>query len=125
MIKLNKLKEGQKILLETKESVFEIDILNPNTGRAEIVGSKRFPRKTKIKIWGSHDDNGKQVKGEIHHNAGLEIEYKDGDSNNIFVTSPVVSARLSGLDDAGKPWSVEVWERPDIKAAVEEARKRK
>jgi hypothetical protein len=123
MIKLSKLKEGNKVLLETKESIFEVEILNPNTGRIQIVGSRRFPHKTKARIVGSHNDKGDLTKLEIHQNAGLEIEYKEGTVNHQFVTSPVISARVSGEQD-GKHWSYEVWEKPDIRSAVDEARKR-
>lgn len=125
MIKLNKLKEGNQILLETKESVFEIELLNPNTGRIEIVGSRRFPRRTRAKIVGAHDDDGKQIKGEIHQNQGVEIEYKDGETTNNFVTSPVLTAKVTGKSDEGKVWHHEVWSKPDITVAVSEAKKRK
>jgi hypothetical protein len=123
MINLNKLKEDTKILLETKESIFEIEVLNPKTGKISIVGGRRFPTHTKAKIVGSRDEHDNLLKLEIHRNMPLEIEYKEGTTNNAFVTSTVVSAKLSGVLE-GKPWEFEVWGKPDISAAISEAKKR-
>lgn len=111
-IKIEKLKYGTKILLETKECVFDIEVIDPANGDIIISGGKRFTKTTTAKLVGAFGrDSNEKVDSLIHpneieKNVGVEIIYKDRDNVSCdFVTSPVISAKIFG-----DGWSYEVWE---------------
>ena len=78
-IKVNKLKKGQHVLLETKECIFDLEILTPSKGAIKIRGGKRFLEPTKATLVGVFgremiEDEDKLIhKFEIQQNIGIEI----------------------------------------------------
>lgn len=111
-IQVGKLKQGSKILLETKECVFDIEVVDPANGGIVISGGRRFVKPTNAKLIGvfGRENNEKNDAlihpNEIEKNVGVEIIYQDKDNiSSDFVTSPILSAKISG-----EGWSYEVWE---------------
>lgn len=129
-IVVHKLKVGNKILLETKECVFELEVLDPAAGEIRIVGGRRFVNPTNatlIGVFGRRKADDKDmllVRHEIEKDFGIELKYADAQGRvSDFVTSPVVSARLYGGD-----WNFEMWEANEnelkLSKSLEEARTR-
>ena len=129
-IKVNKLKKGQHVLLETKECIFDLEILTPSKGAIKIRGGKRFLEPTKATLVGVFgremiEDEDKLIhKFEIQQNIGIEIQYQDKDNiTSDFVTSPVLSAKVYGKD-----WEYEVWSLEEnnkrLAQSLDEARAR-
>jgi hypothetical protein len=111
-IQVGKLKQGSKILLETKECVFDIEVVDPANGGIIISGGRRFITPTNAKLLGvfGRENNEKNDylihPNEIEKNVGIEIIYQDKDRiSSDFVTSPIISAKIFG-----DGWSYEVWE---------------
>lgn len=113
-ISLDKLKVGNKILLETKESVFDIEIVDPSKGVVNIVGSKRFLYPTEAIIDGAYEDSNIN-KLQIRYNQGLQINYTQKGVKSEFVTSAVVSALIQGQKTVPglehETWKFDVWEK--------------
>lgn len=133
-ISLSKLKRGSKILLETRECVFEMEVYAPLQGKVRITGGKRFLDKTNAVVVGSYGaltregEERLQHPNEIERGIGVQMSYTDNDGISIeFVTSPVISGRIYGKAD-GQAWEYEVW--PDdernkrMAQAVNDARAR-
>lgn len=127
---ISKLKKGNKILLETKECIFDIEILSPKKSHITICGGRRFIKPTKatiIGVYGKRDVNDEDSlleKDQIEKNIGLEFQYNDNDNITCnFVTSPILSAKVYGKD-----WSYEIWDNNDrnsiLERSLEEARSR-
>ena len=123
MIDLRKLRTGNKILLETKECVFEIEVINPENGFVNISGGKRFIIPTVATILGSYgfteDDATERLVKElcIDKNYGVQIHYTDKEDISCdIITSVVVSAKISG-----DGWSYEVWENDEKKKILNQA----
>lgn len=141
-IVIGKLKAETKILLETKESVFEIIVTNPDEQEVIIFGGKRFTKPTVATIvgsFGSTDENKNErlvSPGELRKGFGVEIKYISKETEHDFITSGIISARLSGKgtgtkDEEGniiENWEYELWgsaNKNDIlHDSLEEARKR-
>lgn len=129
-IKINKLRKGNKILLETKECVFDLEILSPDKAIVSITGGRRFAKPVEAVIIGVYgrrkpdDDDTLLAEKEIERNIGIELQYNDKDNiTSNFVTSPVLSAKVYGTG-----WSFEVWDENEknlvLDKALEEARHR-
>ncbi len=129
-IHLQKLKRGTKILLETKECVFDIEVLSPDSAIVSIIGGKRFIKPTEVRIIGAfgrrsiEDEDTLLADRQIERNIGLEIQYNDKDNiTSDFISSPILSAKLYG-----DKWSFEMWkdETKDklLEDHLEEARAR-
>lgn len=141
-IVIEKLKTDTKILLETKESVFDITVVNPEKKEVIIFGGKRFVKPTTATIIGSFgategNNNERLVfPGELRKGFGVEITYMSKDTEHDFVTSGVLSAKLSGkgtglTDEDGnviENWEYELWDSANknsvLHDSLEEARKR-
>lgn len=129
-IELIKLKQGNKLLLETRECVFDVELVDPSTGSILIVGGKRFLEPTQATLVGVYgkrnvDDRDTLIASlQIEKSLGIEIKYQDKDgTSSDFVTSPVVSAKVYDKD-----WAFEMWDTSEkdkrLKASLEEARAR-
>jgi hypothetical protein len=124
-IKVNKLKQGNKVLLETKESVFDFEILDPENGLIMIEGGRKFTTAkvaTLVGVYGRRDflhQDSLLAPLEIERGQGIEIQYRDSDNiYSDFVTSPVLSARIHGTDAEGKEWGFEVWDSSEQDATL-------
>ena len=114
-IELAKRKQGDKLLLETRECVFDLELVDPTTGSILIVGGKRFIDPTQAILVGVYgrraieDNDSLLMPLQIEQNIGIEIKYfdKDGVSSD-FVTSPVLSAKIYNDN-----WSFEAWDTSD------------
>lgn len=117
-IEIQKLKQGNKVLLETKESIFDIEILDPANGLILIEGSRRFAKDKKeavlVGAYGKRDflhQDSLVAPFQIEQGLGIEIKYRDKDDISCdFVTSPVLSAKIHGTDAEGKSWGFEMWD---------------
>jgi hypothetical protein len=129
-IKINKLKKGNHILLETKECIFDIEIISPEQSTIFITGGRRFKNKTEATLVGvfgrqqPDDEDELLFQHEICKNLGIEIHYNTKeDITSAFVTSPVISARIYGEN-----WEFEMWDSKEtekkLRESVEEARSR-
>lgn len=129
-IQVHKLKKGNRILLETKECVFDIEIVSPNNGVILISGGRRFLKPTEatlIGVFGRRkvdDLDSLLSEKEIEKNLGIEIQYHDKDNiTSDFVTSPIISAKIYG-----EGWDFEMWDSNEKNAkldkSLEEARGR-
>jgi hypothetical protein len=129
-IQISKLKKGQHILLETKECVFDIEIVSPEKAVVFISGGRRFAKPTEAIVIGVYgrrntdDDDILLVEKEIEKHIGLELQYNDKDNiTSNFVTSPVLSAKVYG-----EKWAFEVWDANEkdqkLEKALDEARAR-
>ena len=129
-IHLEKLKKGNRVLLETKECVFDLEILSPENGVVLITGGRRFTKPTIVTIVGAfgrrkiEDEDKLLAERQIERNIGIELQYNN--KNEItcdFVTSPIVSGKIYGDN-----WSFEMWERIEqnkkMEISLEEARAR-
>jgi len=122
-IQLKKLKKGNRILLETKECVFDIEILSPEKAVIMISGGRRFLKPTEAVIIGVFgrrkvdDLDSLLAEKEIEKNIGIEIQYHDKDNiTSDFVTSPVVSAKIYG-----ETWGFEMWDANERNAKLEQS----
>lgn len=117
-IEVNKLKQGTKVLLETKESVFDLEVLDPTNGLILIEGSRRFIKKPReavlVGVYGKRDflhNDELLAPFQIERGIGIEIKYNDDDGvSNDFITSPILSAKIHGTNAEGKEWGYEVWD---------------
>lgn len=134
-IDVQKLKQGNKVLLETKESVFDFEVLDPANGLIMIEGGRKFttPKEAVlVGVYGRRDflhQDSLLAPFQIERGLGIEIKYKDGDEiSSDFVTSPVLSAKIHGKDTEGKEWGYEVWDSDEqdktLAKSLQEARDR-
>lgn len=129
-IELAKRKQGDRLLLETRECIFDLELVDPSTGSVLIVGGKRFIEPTQAMLVGVYgrraieDNDTLLLPLQIEQNIGVEIKYfdKDGISSD-FVTSPVLSAKVYNDN-----WAFEAWDTSDkdkkLAASLNEARNR-
>ena len=96
-INIQKLKKNNRIILETKETVFEIVIVNPKQRKVEVHGGISFIRPTSATL-----------KNEIKKNKTVEFLYNFGGIEETFVTSEVVSATIYG---SGNSWHYDAIEK--------------
>lgn len=115
-IDLQKLKQGNKVLLETNESVFDFEILDPTNGLILIEGGRKFATAKEavlVGVYGKRDflhQDSLLAPFQIERGIGIEIKYHDKDGVSCdFVTSSVLSAKIHGKDAEGKEWGYEVW----------------
>lgn len=147
-ISISKLKPNTQLLLETKESVFDITIINPEEREVLIFGGKRFAKPTKAVIKGAFgaleekkDSEALAFPGEIAKGYGVEIVYDSQGTPHDFVTSGVLSAKISGKGTGSKikdsegniienwdDWEYELWDANEkneaLHASLEEAKGR-
>lgn len=134
-IDINKLKQGNKVLLETRESVFNFEVLNPENGLILIEGGRKFAKPREAVLVGAYgrrdflEQDSLLAPFQIERGVGIEIKYKDSDNVSCdFVTSPVLSAKIHGNDAEGKEWGYEVWDSDerdkDLAKSLAEARDR-
>ena len=88
-INIDKLKKNGRVILETKDTVFEILILNPKRSEVEVHGGIQFIRPTKAVI-----------KTTIEKNKKVKFEYNAKGKEDTFITSTVVSATIYGSGDS-------------------------
>ena len=88
-INIKKLKKNSRIILETRETVFEIVIVNPRTSMVEIHGGMTFIRPTEA-----------QIRDEIKRDKKINFLYNFGGVEETFISSEVVSATIYGPGDA-------------------------
>lgn len=129
-IELAKRKQGDKLLLETRECVFDIELVDPSTGSVLIVGGKRFLEPTQATVVGVYgkraieDKDSLFIPLQIEQNIGIEIRYFDkGGVSSDFVTSPVLSAKIYNDE-----WAFEVWDTTErdkkLQSSLDEAKAR-
>lgn len=129
-ILIRKLKKGNHILLETKECIYDIEIISPEHALISVLGGRRFAKPTKVSLVGAYgrrnieDDDSILVEKEIEKNVGIELQYNDKDNITVdFVTSPILSAKIYG-----ETWSFEMWESTEqnkkLETSLDEARAR-
>lgn len=147
-IVISRLKPNTQVLLETKESVFDITVVNPEVGEVLIFGGKRFVKPTKAIIKGAFgaleekkDSEALAFPGEIAKGYGVEILYDSQGTEHDFVTSGVLSAKISGKGTGVKvkgaegeivenweDWDYELWDSNEkenaLHASLEEAKGR-
>tara|TARA_R110000824_G_scaffold23260_15_gene83810 strand:- start:4128 stop:4460 length:333 start_codon:yes stop_codon:yes gene_type:complete len=88
-INIKKLKKNNRIILETKETVFEIVVISPRRREVEVHGGIQFIRPTTCFI-----------KEEIKKNNRVKFYYNFGGVEETFVTSKVVSATIYGPENS-------------------------
>lgn len=134
-IDVQKLKQGNRVLLETKESVFDFEIVDPANGLIVIEGGRKFttPKEAVlVGVYGRRDflhQDSLLAPFQIERGIGIELRYKDGDEiSSDFVTSPVLSAKIHGKDAEGKEWGYEIWDSDEqdktLAKSLQEARDR-
>ena len=104
-IDISKLKRNSKILMETEDTVYEITVSAPKSCSVTVNGGIRFLRPTKAKINGSikKGSSGKKTKLKDNHiekGKSVQFSYKDKDSSNSVITSPVKSATVYAPDNS-------------------------
>lgn len=87
IIDITKLKRNTKILVETKNTIYEIKVVGPKSGTVLVQGGIKFIRETRAK-----------VEGEIKKNEG--IIFVDKKRDDTFLSSRVLSATIYAPDDS-------------------------
>jgi hypothetical protein len=129
-IDIVKLKKDTKILVETKECIFDIQIITPKKGLITITGGRRFTspiKATLVGVYGrrkAEDEDKLLASKQIEKNIGIEIQYNDKDDiPTDFITSPVLSAKVYNTN-----WGYEMWDTAEkdkqLSQSVEEAKAR-
>ena len=120
IIDITKLKKNTKILVETKDTIFEIIITGPKSCSAKVHGGTKFIHPTRVTISGAIDKkilkskNGPIInQGHIEKNKSIEFIYKKtprskGKSPSMLITSPVLSATIYSCDG---DWSYDAIEK--------------
>lgn len=85
IIDITKLKRNTKVLVETKNSIFEIKVIGPKSRNVLVHGGTKFIRETKARILGN-----------IKAGGPITFTYKENDLT--FSTSKVLSATIYAPD---------------------------
>jgi len=100
VIDIKKLEKNSIILLETKDTVFEIAVTGPRTGMLIISGGILFIRPTKVKITGT-----------IKRGRPVKLSYTEKDESHRFSTSEVISATVFGPNKSWRYDAIEPEEK--------------
>lgn len=90
IIEIHKIKKNTKILMDTKNTVFEIIVTGPKSLSVLVRGGTFFIRPTKAKI----------REGTIKIGEPVTFKYRDSEGWRSFKTSKIISARISSMDDS-------------------------
>lgn len=102
-IDIRKMKPGTKIMVETTQGVYDIEVVAPSVAMIDVSGTEpRLHQKLTGQLRASHLDVGGQVglTAWIGKNLRMAIQF----GNAIHNCSPALSAKVSGPD-----WSYDVF----------------
>lgn len=88
-VEIDKLKKNTKILMDTKNTVFEVVVTGPKSRGVRVRGGTFFVRPTKAKI-----------TGRIEKGKPVIFTYPDTSGWREFITSDIISIRISAYDDS-------------------------
>lgn len=98
-IEIAKLEINTYLLIETENSVYEIEIID-NTGTVNISGSTEFLETTKALLIGCEGHKGLLVRGRK-----MELAYEQDGRTCHMQTASLLSCKIKY-----KNWSYEVWD---------------
>jgi len=111
-IEIDKLDPGTKLVLKTKNSVYDVEIIDKNKvliqGGRRVNGSIRYIKPTSVIIVGATFGGSIIKVGWIGENMHMEI-YEHATKKRILITTPVKAARITNLNGSRQLWGEDTW----------------
>lgn len=103
-IEVGKLAPNTKIVVETKNTIYTMQVIDPHERSITIQGGSYFPEATEAFFAGSSWGGNILKTGWIGN--GMHMEIVCPKISNTIITSKVQKAKLIGLD-----WEYELWSK--------------
>jgi hypothetical protein len=105
-IRISKLRNADRVLVETINAIYELEVLDPSTGFVRASATDiTLHKPTVCRFEQSTFGPDVSIRDWITQQMRMELKFK----NATFVSTPAISARVDGKSADGRKWHYEVF----------------